>query len=244
MRRLALPPLVFDGRRSPRAAGTTEAAARQGASSEACPSGALEIKMADIKFDPKDATASISQPVCWVNEDTIEHNAVADPSGEFESELFGKGKTFTATVDAPGEIPYVCTVHPGYDRDAHRGALRHAARSRAASASPARRRCPAWAAPRGPRGAVDVEERPGAEQPLSAARRRRPRGRRRAAGRRDAADRPWWVPRSLHGAHAKWPSVSRAPVEFTRASGNAATAPWRGRPRADADQRLGVSGSS
>jgi plastocyanin len=84
----------------------------QGASSEACPSGSVEIKMVDIKFEPKDATSSVGQQVCWVNEDTIEHNAVAD-GGEFESELFGKGKTFTATLDTPGEIPYVCTVHPG-----------------------------------------------------------------------------------------------------------------------------------
>ena len=84
----------------------------QGASSEACPSGAVEIKMADIKFDPQDATASVGQQVCWVNEDTIDHNAVAD-NKEFESELFGKGQTFTTKVDSPGEISYVCTVHPG-----------------------------------------------------------------------------------------------------------------------------------
>ena len=69
--------------------------------------------MVDIKFDPKDATAGVGDQVCWVNEDTIEHNAVAEQGGEFESELFGKGKTFTTTVDAPGKIPYVCTVHPG-----------------------------------------------------------------------------------------------------------------------------------
>jgi plastocyanin len=84
----------------------------QGASSEACAGDAVEIKMVDIKFDPQNATASVGQQVCWVNEDTIEHNAVAD-DGQFESELFGKDQTFSATVDSPGEIPYVCTVHPG-----------------------------------------------------------------------------------------------------------------------------------
>jgi plastocyanin len=83
-----------------------------GESSEACPSGSVTIKMVDIQFDPKDATANVGQQVCWVNEDTIEHNAVAD-GDQFKSELFGKGQTFTATVDTPGEIPYVCTVHPG-----------------------------------------------------------------------------------------------------------------------------------
>jgi len=85
----------------------------QGASSAACPTGSVTIKMVDIKFDPKDATAGVGQEVCWVNEEGIDHNAVAESGATFESELFGKGKTFTATVDAPGEIPYVCTVHPG-----------------------------------------------------------------------------------------------------------------------------------
>jgi plastocyanin len=85
----------------------------QGASSEACPSGAVEIKMVDIKFDPPDATAGVGQEVCWVNEDSIDHNAVAEEGASFKSELFGKGKTFTTTVDAPGTIQYVCTIHPG-----------------------------------------------------------------------------------------------------------------------------------
>jgi plastocyanin len=84
-----------------------------GGSSDSCPSGAVVIKMVDIKFDPEDATASAGQQVCWVNEDTIEHNAVAEEGGQFESDLFGKGKTFTTTIDSAGTIPYVCTVHPG-----------------------------------------------------------------------------------------------------------------------------------
>jgi plastocyanin len=84
-----------------------------GGSSDSCPSGAVVIKMVDIKFDPEDATASAGQQVCWVNEDTIEHNAVAEEGAQFESDLFGKGKTFTTTIDSAGTIPYVCTVHPG-----------------------------------------------------------------------------------------------------------------------------------
>jgi plastocyanin len=84
-----------------------------GASAEACPSGSVEIKMVDIKFDPEDATAGVGQEVCWVNEDSIDHNAVAESGADFESELFGKGETFTTKVDQPGTIEYVCTIHPG-----------------------------------------------------------------------------------------------------------------------------------
>jgi plastocyanin len=84
-----------------------------GASSEGCPSDAVQIKMADIKFDPADATANVGQQICWVNEDSVDHDAVAESGAEFKSELFGKGQTFTATVDKPGTVEYVCTVHPG-----------------------------------------------------------------------------------------------------------------------------------
>lgn len=82
------------------------------ASSEACPDGAVVIKMVDIKFDPVDATARAGDQVCWINEDDIQHNAVAEEGGEFKSDLFNKGQTFTTTVEDPGTIPYVCTVHP------------------------------------------------------------------------------------------------------------------------------------
>jgi plastocyanin len=83
------------------------------ASSSGCPSDAVVIKMVDIKFDPEQATVGVGQQVCWVNEDTIDHDAVAESGASFKSELFGEGKTFTATVDSPGTVKYVCTVHPG-----------------------------------------------------------------------------------------------------------------------------------
>ena len=111
MRRLTIPVLLL-ALFAAACGGDDDDGGSQGASSGACPDGAVVIKMADIKFDPEDATAGVGQEVCWVNEDTIDHNAVAD-GDEFKSELFGKGKTFTATLDTPGTVPYVCTVHPG-----------------------------------------------------------------------------------------------------------------------------------
>ena len=85
----------------------------EGASSQECPSGAVVIEMVDIEFDPQDATAGAGDEICWINEDAIDHNAVAESGAEFESELFGKGQTFTTTVDEPGTVEYVCTIHPG-----------------------------------------------------------------------------------------------------------------------------------
>ena len=80
--------------------------------SSSCPSDAVTIKMADIKFDPETATVKTGQQVCWVNEDDVQHDAVAE-NDAFKSQLFNKGETFTATLDKPGTIKYVCTVHPG-----------------------------------------------------------------------------------------------------------------------------------
>ena len=85
----------------------------QGASDAACASGTVTIKMVDIKFDPESATAGVGQEVCWVNEDGIDHNVVANSGATFKSDLFGKGKTFSATADKPGTIDYECTIHPG-----------------------------------------------------------------------------------------------------------------------------------
>jgi plastocyanin len=111
MRRLAIPLTLLAMLAA--ACGGDDGGGGQGASSDACPSGSVEIKMVDIKFDPKDATAGVGQDVCWVNEDSIDHNAVAESGATFESELFGKGETFTAAVDSPGTVEYVCTIHPG-----------------------------------------------------------------------------------------------------------------------------------
>jgi plastocyanin len=82
-------------------------------SSAACTSDAVTIKMVDTQFDPETATAHVGDTVCWVNEDSIQHNAVAESGADFKSELFNKGETFSATLDQAGDVKYVCTVHPG-----------------------------------------------------------------------------------------------------------------------------------
>ena len=86
---------------------------RSAASSGECPPDAVVIKMANIKFDPEQATARAGEQICWTNEDTVDHDAVADSGASFKSALFGKGKTFATTVDQPGTVKYECTVHPG-----------------------------------------------------------------------------------------------------------------------------------
>jgi plastocyanin len=113
MSRLLALPLLLLALFAAACGGDDDGGAEQGASSEACPSGSVVIKMVDIKFDPQDATAGVGQEVCWINEDTVDHNAVAESGADFKSELYGKGETFTTAIDSPGTVEYVCTVHPG-----------------------------------------------------------------------------------------------------------------------------------
>lgn len=77
------------------------------------PSGdVVTIHMKNIQFDPKDVTVKAGQTVRWVNDDDVQHDAVAKSGADFKSELFGKGESFETKLDEPGKIDYVCTVHP------------------------------------------------------------------------------------------------------------------------------------
>lgn len=79
----------------------------------AAPSGdVVTIHMKNIEFDPKDATVKAGQTVRWVNDDDVQHDAVAKSGADFKSELFGKGESFDTKLDKAGKIDYVCTIHP------------------------------------------------------------------------------------------------------------------------------------
>jgi plastocyanin len=87
----------------------------QQASSSPCPQGAVVVHMKNIKFDPAQTTAKVGQTVCWVNDDTVQHDAVDESTNAFHSALFGKGKTFSWKAAKAGDVSYVCTVHPGME---------------------------------------------------------------------------------------------------------------------------------
>jgi plastocyanin len=103
---LALPALLA-------ACGGGGGAAEGAASSDPCAKDAVVIHMKDIKFQPETASAKVGQPVCWVNDDDVAHDAVDEEGHAFHSELYGQGKTFTTKLTTAGTISYVCTVHPG-----------------------------------------------------------------------------------------------------------------------------------
>ena len=76
---------------------------------------AVTVLMKDIKFEPAEVTVPVGGTVKWVNEDSVDHNAVAKEGDVPKSELFGKGGSYEATFEEAGTIEYVCTVHPGME---------------------------------------------------------------------------------------------------------------------------------
>jgi plastocyanin len=75
--------------------------------------GAVVIHMKNFQFVPKDAAASVGQTVRWVNDDSSDHNAVAQSGADFRSELFGSGESYETKLDTAGTVRYECTIHPG-----------------------------------------------------------------------------------------------------------------------------------
>src|SRR3990172_11116042 len=71
-------------------------------------------------FDPAEAIIDVGGEVTWTNDDTAAHTVTSgdlanDPDNvgtEFDSSLFGPGKTFSQTFEEAGTFPYFCMVHP------------------------------------------------------------------------------------------------------------------------------------
>jgi plastocyanin len=79
---------------------------------------ASESLAADIKtfqFQPKAIEVHAGATVTWTNQDNIDHTVTSgtpeSPDGAFASASFGKGKSFTATFERPGEYAYFCSKH-------------------------------------------------------------------------------------------------------------------------------------
>lgn len=73
------------------------------------------VFMEAFKFSPQTLTVKVGDTVTWVNQDTADHNAVAESDPKLKSELFGKGGKYEYKATKAGTIEYVCTVHPGME---------------------------------------------------------------------------------------------------------------------------------
>lgn len=74
--------------------------------------GDITITIKDFAFDPQEVQGEVGQKVTWVNEDDAPHNAVQQNGEELKTKTFEKGGSDSVTLEKPGTIEYICTVHP------------------------------------------------------------------------------------------------------------------------------------
>jgi amicyanin len=74
----------------------------------------VQVVMTNRSYDPKDVTIKVGDTVTWINQDAPKHDVVAD-NGEFKSDLFDKGQSYSFTFDKAGTYPYHCSIHPGME---------------------------------------------------------------------------------------------------------------------------------
>jgi plastocyanin len=75
----------------------------------------VTVDMKDIQFVPKDITVEAGTTITWTNSDQVPHTVTKEggPGGDFDSGNIEPGDTYELTVDVPGKVDYVCTIHPG-----------------------------------------------------------------------------------------------------------------------------------
>jgi plastocyanin len=69
------------------------------------------IDIDNFAFAPATLTVTAGTSVTWKNEDDSPHR-IGDKNGTFTSAALDTDDTFSHTFSAPGEYPYICTIHP------------------------------------------------------------------------------------------------------------------------------------
>jgi plastocyanin len=69
------------------------------------------VNIDNFAFAPPTLTVTAGTTVTWKNEDDSPHR-IGDKNGTFKSAALDTDDTFSHTFAAPGEYPYICTIHP------------------------------------------------------------------------------------------------------------------------------------
>ena len=69
------------------------------------------VEIDNFTFAPATLTVTAGTTVTWKNADDSPHR-IGDQNGTFKSAALDTDDTFSHTFAAPGEYPYICTMHP------------------------------------------------------------------------------------------------------------------------------------
>ena len=68
------------------------------------------IVIEGMRFEPADLTVHPGDTVVWMNKDQFAHTATAE--GGFDSRQIAPGGSWRLTLQSPGDLPYICALHP------------------------------------------------------------------------------------------------------------------------------------
>ncbi len=83
-------------------------AARQAPASD---QAAASITISSMAFSQPTVTVKAGQPISWTNQDAIAHTVTAD-RGQWDSGAIDPGKSYSLTLNQPGQYDYHCSIHP------------------------------------------------------------------------------------------------------------------------------------
>jgi plastocyanin len=69
------------------------------------------VQIDNFAFTPATLTVTAGTTVTWKNDDDSPHR-IGDKNGTFKSAALDTDDSFSHTFAAPGEYPYICTIHP------------------------------------------------------------------------------------------------------------------------------------
>ena len=69
------------------------------------------VEIDNFAFAPAALTIAAGTTVTWKNQDDSPHR-IGDKNGTFTSAALDTDDSFSHTFAAPGEYPYICTIHP------------------------------------------------------------------------------------------------------------------------------------
>lgn len=83
-----------------------------GSASQTQPVSATAVAITDFAFSPASITVKKGTTVTWTNNDSSEHTVTRTGNTGPDSQLFGKGETFSYTFTEAGTFNYFCEPHP------------------------------------------------------------------------------------------------------------------------------------
>lgn len=74
---------------------------------------AIEVAIANMRFDPPEVKIKAGTTVTWVNrEKRTNHSVLFEQENGLESDRLFPGETWRRTFERPGTYPYRCGPHP------------------------------------------------------------------------------------------------------------------------------------